>query len=239
MAIVYRHRRLDTNEIFYIGIGKTEKRAYIKNQRNNWWTKIINKTDYEVEIIARDLSNEDAYELEMFLIKLYGRRDLGLGTLINLTDGGEGFKNLVFTEEHKNKISLALTGIKRSEEFKRKVSKNKKGKKIFTEERKKIYSENFSGVKNPMYGKSVMLGKHHSESSKEKIRIAHLGKTKMTNEGKKNLSEYRKSKGHICIDLETGIFYDTIKQLSIAKNIPYTTLKQSLKNNKNKTLKLI
>ena len=61
----------------------------------------------------------------------------------------------------------------------------------------------------------------------------------MTNEGKKKLSEYRKSKGYICIDLETGIFYDTIKQLSIAKNIPYNTLKQTLKNNKNKTLKLI
>ena len=31
MAIVYRHIRLDKNEVFYIGIGKTEKRAYEKH----------------------------------------------------------------------------------------------------------------------------------------------------------------------------------------------------------------
>ena len=44
MAIVYRHRRLDNNQIFYIGIGNKEKRAYIKTKRSKFWNKINNKT---------------------------------------------------------------------------------------------------------------------------------------------------------------------------------------------------
>ena len=32
--VVYRHIRNDTNEVFYIGIGKTEKRAYSIHSRN-------------------------------------------------------------------------------------------------------------------------------------------------------------------------------------------------------------
>lgn len=54
MAIVYRHRRLDTNEIFYIGIGKEEKRAFNKKDRSLWWKRIIDKTIYNVEIISKD-----------------------------------------------------------------------------------------------------------------------------------------------------------------------------------------
>jgi hypothetical protein len=85
MAIVYRHRRLDTNKIFYIGIGKEEKRAYRKDGRNNYWNNIINKTDYNIEIIAKDIDWEIACELEIFLISEYGIKNLS-----NITLGGEG-----------------------------------------------------------------------------------------------------------------------------------------------------
>ena len=70
MAIVYRHRRLDTNEIFYVGIGKKEARAYIKKGRNNLWNKIVQKTNYNIEILQKDISIEEACELEEFLIFL-------------------------------------------------------------------------------------------------------------------------------------------------------------------------
>ena len=93
MAIVYRHIRLDKNEPFYIGIGKTERRAYIKGNRSSLWKKIGLKTEYEVEILFDDLTWEQACEKEIELIKLYGRKDLGLGPLVNMTDGGEGTLN--------------------------------------------------------------------------------------------------------------------------------------------------
>lgn len=115
---VYRHRRLDTNEIFYVGIGKSEKRAYSKRSRNSLWHNIVNKTDYSVEIVAELDSWELACELEQLLIQEYGRRDLGLGSLVNMTDGGEGSLNM---ESPRKGVTL-------SEETKRKISEAKKGK---------------------------------------------------------------------------------------------------------------
>lgn len=107
MAIVYRHRRLDTNEIFYIGISKSEKRAYEKFGRNNMWKKIVEKAGYKVEIIIKEISYEEAKELEIFLIFIYGRKDLETGTLSNLTDGGEGCSNMSL--ESRKRISDAIT----------------------------------------------------------------------------------------------------------------------------------
>ena len=85
MAIVYRHRRLDTNKIFYIGIGKEERRAYRKDGRNTHWKNIVNKTNYDVEIIAKHIDWQTACELEIFLISEYGIKNLS-----NITLGGDG-----------------------------------------------------------------------------------------------------------------------------------------------------
>lgn len=46
-------------------------------------------------------SEAAAFAKEVELIALYGRRDLGMGTLFNLTDGGEGGSGTVRTEAHK------------------------------------------------------------------------------------------------------------------------------------------
>lgn len=87
--ILYRHIRLDTNEVFYIGIGDI-KRANDKTSRSKYWRSITNKTKYRIDIILENLTWDDACKKEIEFIKLYGRKDLGLGTLVNMTDGGEG-----------------------------------------------------------------------------------------------------------------------------------------------------
>jgi hypothetical protein len=120
MAIVYRHRRLDDNSIFYIGIGVDEKRAFQLRSRNQLWKNIVLKTDYKVEIIAENIDYDKAKELEIFLISIYGRRDLKNGILCNMTGGGDGNTNM--SDELKNKISNSLKGIKQSEETKLKRS---------------------------------------------------------------------------------------------------------------------
>ena len=120
MSIVYRHRRLDTFEVFYIGIGKTEKRAYSKKSRNKWWKNIILKTEYSVEIIIEDISWKEAQEVEVLLISEYGRRDLGLGNLVNLTNGGEGTQGIIVSDKTKQNMSISATGRKHSEESKEK-----------------------------------------------------------------------------------------------------------------------
>jgi hypothetical protein len=94
MAVVYQHLRTDTGEIFYVGIGKTSKRAYSKHGRSKPWRDFSKKHSYSVQILAEDLTWNQACESEKDLIRLYGRRDLALGSLVNMTDGGDGVENL-------------------------------------------------------------------------------------------------------------------------------------------------
>ena len=90
VAIVYQHRRKDTNEIFYIGIGKDYYRMGKKSARNQYWHNIVNKHGYTKELLFKDISWEEAIKKEIELIKKYGRRDLKTGCLVNMTRGGEG-----------------------------------------------------------------------------------------------------------------------------------------------------
>jgi hypothetical protein len=104
MAIVYQHRRKDNNKVFYVGIGKHEKRAFNKSRRYKPWKDLIKNHDYIVEITHKDIIWEEACAIEKYLIAFYGRRDLGLGELVNMTDGGEGVKNL--SQESRSKMAV-------------------------------------------------------------------------------------------------------------------------------------
>ena len=128
MAYLYRHIRLDKNEPFYIGIGSdaTYKRANSKFGRNRFWHNIVNKSNYEVEILLDNISWDYALNKEIEFIELYGRRIDG-GILSNLTKGGDGvlgFKNPKLSE--RNKIGL-WKGKKHTEETKLLMSLNSKG----------------------------------------------------------------------------------------------------------------
>ncbi len=96
---VYRHVRLDTNEVFYIGIGSKltrvngksmYQRAFSKSERSSFWKSVANKTKYEVEILLESDNYEFIQSKEVEFIKMYGKRSTNEGTLCNLTDGGEG-----------------------------------------------------------------------------------------------------------------------------------------------------
>lgn len=93
MAVIYRHLK-SCGEVFYIGIGKYKSRAYQKKGRNVDWNEITDTCNYEVQVLKKGLTWEDACELEIALIAHYGRRDLGKGNLVNKTDGGTGFLKL-------------------------------------------------------------------------------------------------------------------------------------------------
>jgi len=90
--VVYIHRKADDNTIFYVGMGN-KSRVKDKTNRNNYWNNVVRKHGYYTEVVAKDLSVYDAYELEMFLISELGRKDLHKGNLVNLTDGGDGCNN--------------------------------------------------------------------------------------------------------------------------------------------------
>lgn len=114
MAKVYAHIREDLNEIFYIGIEldsktKYKKRPYCK-KRTKFWNSIVNKTNYNIEIIYDNLTNDSAKQFEKFLILLYGRKDKKSGSLVNLTDGGDGCYGKITPTDVKEKISNSMRG---------------------------------------------------------------------------------------------------------------------------------
>jgi len=90
MAYVYRHIRLDKNEPFYIGIGEIGRRSRVNYGRNKYWKNIAKLTPYDIDILRDGLTWEQAIEKEVEFIELYGRKDLGNGTLVNMTNGGDG-----------------------------------------------------------------------------------------------------------------------------------------------------
>jgi len=89
--VVYIHRKKTNGEIFYIGMGNSD-RPYQKyaTSRSVVWHRIVNKHGYVIEVIRKDLTKQDALNIEKDLIELIGRRDKGLGSLVNLSDGGVG-----------------------------------------------------------------------------------------------------------------------------------------------------
>lgn len=141
-AYIYRHIK-SCGEVFYIGIGLVRKthigksnpkvlyeRAYSKNKRSEFWKNTTNKhKEYEIQVLRVNMSRYEACLLERTLISWYGRADLGLGTLCNHTDGGDGISGYIFTEEDKAKISEAGKGRIPSEESRRKSSESQKGDK--------------------------------------------------------------------------------------------------------------
>ena len=106
---LYRHIREDKNEPFYIGIGREKNYRRAKKAgstaRNRIWKRIADKCDWRWEILLDGLTFEEACEKEIEFISLYGRIDLGTGSLANLTDGGEGQVNRKQTKKTREKIS--------------------------------------------------------------------------------------------------------------------------------------
>lgn len=144
MAYLYRHIRLDKNEVFYIGISNANdlkySRAYNKRHRNLHWKNIVSNTEYKVDIVFDNVSWGFAKSKEIEFIKIYGKSVDNNGTLCNLTSGGDGSLNLKWSESRRHKILKAITGLKRSEESKVKMAISRKGRKLSDEHKDKISS---------------------------------------------------------------------------------------------------
>ncbi len=162
MAYLYRHIRLDKNEPFYIGVSIGDdnyRRSRSKCDRNKLWKNIVNKTDYEVEIILDGIPEEDIYDKETEFIILYGMIYNNTGILANLTFGGKGTKgskhNLGrkwkdesklklsiskknMSEENRERLRISHLGNKPSLETREKMSKARKGYKCSEESKKNM-----------------------------------------------------------------------------------------------------
>lgn len=224
MAIVYEHLRNDTNEVFYVGIGVKKGRAFEKHKRNPHWHNIVKKAGYTVNIVYKDIEHDEAKQIEMLLIEKYGRKDLGLGNLVNMTDGGDGALGLTHSEEARQKMSKALKGENNpnfgkttSEETREKMSEAHKGEKhhMFgkkhSNEVKQKLSEALKGEK------SLNFGKTFSEETRQKMSESKKG-IPSPNKGKTRSEEDKQkiSKGSKCRKGVKGYYFNKASKKWIA-----------------------
>ena len=123
---VYLHRRKTDNKVFYVGKGKAGRADDVIN-RSDWWKSVVNKHGHTVEIVFDNLSEEDAFQIEIDTITEF--RYFG-HPLVNLTDGGEGTSGYKYTEEQRKRLSEAGKGRKFSESHRLAIGKaraNRKG----------------------------------------------------------------------------------------------------------------
>lgn len=131
--------------------------------------------NFEHEIIANNLTAEEANKFEVLLIAKLDTMNREKG--YNNDSGG---KNKIPSEESREKNRQSHLGMKMSEKTRHKMSEAHKGKIVSEETRKKI-SEIHKQLKNPMQGK------HHSAESKKKIGQANRGRHH-TDEAKAKMS---------------------------------------------------
>ena len=203
---------------YYIGKGKGY-RAFVKNGR----TIHLPKDKTKIIFLKQNLTEEEAFKHEIYMISVFGRKDLGTGILRNKTDGGEGASGAIRSEETRRKYSQANKGRLHSEEHRRKNSEARKGRrnpnygKPRSEETRRKISEanrgkNYGkfGENHPFYGKSFSeehrrklseanKGRKHSEESKRKISEKNKGNTYAlgaihSEESRKKMSEAKKGK---------------------------------------------
>lgn len=157
--------------------------------------------DFQEDIVCNNLDEQEAFDLEVEAIQLYGRKNNSTGILANLTDGREGASGVIRSEELRKRMSDArkgdknpMYGKKQSEEANRKRSETQKGRispmkgKHHTDEAKRKLS--IAGLERKHSPESIermkqaKLGHTVTEETKEKMRQARLGKVPW-NKGKK------------------------------------------------------
>jgi hypothetical protein len=167
---------------YYIGKGKCN-RAYRRRKVDIKPPKDKSR----ILILKQNLTEQEAFRHEVYMIAVFGRKDLGTGILHNRTDGGDGGSGAIRSDETRRKISEASKGKTFSEETKRKLSEANRGK-TFSEEHKRKLSEVRKGKISWNKGKTL------SEEHKRKVSGANKGKSKppFSEEHKRKLSVVNK-----------------------------------------------
>ena len=88
-----------------------------KGSRNRIYSKYRSeikppKDKSRIIFLKKNLTEEEAFKHEIYMIAVFGRKDLKTGILHNRTGGGDGASGAIRSEEHKIKMSEFQTGKK-------------------------------------------------------------------------------------------------------------------------------
>jgi hypothetical protein len=118
---------------YYIGKGK-KYRAYTNGGKPCCRPPTKNR----IIILKNNLTEDDAHKHEIYMINVFGRRDIGTGILRNKTNGGEGKSGWVPSQETRNKLKKANIGKRHTKETCKKMSKSRIGHPVSEETKNKI-----------------------------------------------------------------------------------------------------
>ena len=140
---------------YYIGKG-SGNRLYKRNKCELNPPKDLSR----IIFLKQNLIEEEAFKHEIYMIAVFGRKDLGTGILRNKTDGGEGGSGATRSEEYRDKMSKAKSG-----------ENNPNFGKTHSQETRDKLSKALSGENHPFYGKTL------SQEHRDKLSKSHRGKT--------------------------------------------------------------
>ena len=106
MFYTYLHIKKDTGQPFYAGVGTGRRKTETAGKkRSAWWHKTAEKHGWYADIVQAYDTAAEALEGEIALIAFFGRQDLGTGSLVNQTAGGDGVKE--WSSELRARLSAA------------------------------------------------------------------------------------------------------------------------------------
>lgn len=169
------------------------------NYKNPYMVNAIKKYGWNNiahEIVAENLTADQASQMEIELIQKYNSADKRYGYNISLG----GIKSKICSEQTKEKLRQANLGKVMSEESKRKISEYQKGK---TKSEETIANMSEAQKRNFANGNNVM----HSQEARAKAAQKKKGR-KLPDYITQKASE---AKYHPVENIETGIVYESIK----------------------------
>jgi NUMOD3 motif len=186
----YLHLRESDGQPFYVGKG-CRARAWSDKGRNPLWHDVVAQHGWTVKLVDDDISEDQAYELEEFLVEFIGRE-----ILVNLTGGGWGgpspsentreklrkaMMGRTYSPESIQKMRDAAKGNKKgvgrvvSPEVRARTSEKLKGHPVSAETRAKIAASSRAYIRDDAYRAKMSAAKtgfKMSEEAKAKISAA-------------------------------------------------------------------